>query len=152
MTLAEVMIGSLLAGFIILAGVGMYVNSIETWDHAAARLNVQREASLIVEGMMDEIREGSSVIVSNPGTSVRVYRRTGGADSLMNVYSFAGTELRNQSGVVLLDRISSLSFASPDQKKLIIRVRLEDDMGTTGLSEDDQGISIEAVAVCRNRG
>ena len=152
MTLAEVMIGSLLAGFIILAGVGMYVNSIETWDHTAARLNVQREASLIVEGMMDEIREGSSVIVSNPGTSVSVYRRTGGADSLMNVYTFAGTELRNRSGTVLLDRVTSLSFTSPYQKKLIIRVRLEDDMGTSGLSEDDQGISIEAVAVCRNRG
>ncbi len=152
MTLSEVMIGSLLAGFIILAAVGMYVNSIETWDHTAARLNLQREASVVVEGMMDEVREGSSVIVSNPGTSVSLYRRTGGADSLMNVYSFAGTALTNQSGVVLLDGITALNFASPDQKKLTINVRLEDDMGTSGISEDDQGIHIEAVAVCRNRG
>ena len=152
MTLSEVMIGSLLAGFIILAAVGMYVNSIETWNHTAARLNVQRDASLVVEGMMNEVREGSSVIVSNPGTSVSVYRRTGGADSLMNVYSFAGSELTNQSGTVLLDHITSLSFDSPDQKKLVIRVRLEDDMGTSGLAEDDQGIRIEAVAVCRNQG
>lgn len=70
----------------------------------------------------------------------------------MNVYSFAGSELTNQSGTVLLDHITSLSFDSPDQKKLVIRVRLEDDMGTSGLAEDDQGIRIEAVAVCRNQG
>ncbi len=150
MTLAEVMVGSLLAGFVILAAVGMYVNSIETWDSTAARLNLQREASIVVEGMMDEIREGSSVVVDSPGTSVSVYRRVAGADSLTNVYSFAGTTLTNQSGVVLLDGVTALSFASPDQKKLIIVVRLEDDMGTSGLAEDDQGIRIESVAVCRN--
>ncbi len=149
MTLSEVMIGSLLAGFIILAAVSMYVNSIETWDHTAARLNLQREASLVVEGMMDEIRESSHVVVTNPGR-VSLYRRTTGSDSLMNVYSYAGTQLTNQSGVVLLDGVAALTFVTPNQKKLTIDVRLEDDMGTSGLSEDDQGIHIEAVAVCRN--
>ncbi len=153
MTLMEVLIASLVAGFIVVAAFTMYITSVETWQQTAARLDVQRDASLVVDMIMADVRAGSTVTISNANTRMDIYRRTtSGTDSLTNAYFLAGDELRNQANTVLLDGITALSFTSGNGRKVAIRMRLEDDLGTSAISEDDEGIRYEAVAVTRNRG
>ncbi len=151
MTISEVLIASLLAGFIVVAAMTMYVTSIETWQQTSARLDIQRDASLIVDMMLHDIRGARSVTISNANTRMDIYWRTAtGADSLANTYFLDNDELKNLANTVLLDRITALSFTSSDGKKVAIQMRLEDDLGTSARSEDDEGIRYEAIAVARN--
>ncbi len=153
MTLSEVLIASLVAGFIVVAAFTMYITSIETWQQTAARLDVQRDASLVVDMILSDIRAGSLVTISNANTRMDIYRRTvSGSDSLTNAYFLDGNELKNLANTVLLDRITDLSFTSGNGRKVAIQMRLEDDLGTSAISEDDEGIRYEAIAVTRNRG
>jgi len=151
MTISEVLIGSLVAGFIVVAAFTMYITSVETWQQTSARLDVQRDASLVVDMMLDDIRAGSTVQISQANTRMDIYRRTvAGVDSLTNAYFLDNDELKNQANTVLLEGITALSFTSGNGKKVVIQMRLEDDLGTSGISEDDEGIRYEAVAVVRN--
>ena len=151
MTLSEVLIASLVAGFIVAAAFTMYVTSVETWQQTSARLNVQRDASLVVGMILDDIRAGSTVTISNANTRMDIHRRTAsGSDSLTNAYFLDGSDLKNLANTVLLEGITALSFTSGNGKKVVVRMRLEDDLGTSGVSEDDEGIRYEAVAVTRN--
>ncbi len=151
MTLSEVLIGTLIAGFIVVAAFTMYVTSVETWQQTSTRLDVQRDANLVVDMMLNDIRAGSRVTISQANTRMDIHRRTvAGSDSLTNAYYLEGTELKNLAETVLLDRIADLSFTSGNGHKVTVLMRIEDDLGTTGISEDDEGIRYEAVAVTRN--
>jgi Tfp pilus assembly protein PilW len=153
MTLSEVLVASLVAGFIVVAAMTMYVTSVETWQQTSARLEVQRDASLVVDRMTRDIRAGSTVIISNANTRMDIFRRTvSGSDSLTQAYYLDGNELKNLADTALLHGITALSFTSGNGRKVTIQMRLEDDLGTSAISEDDEGIMFETVAVTRNRG
>lgn len=153
MTLNELLIASVIAGIITMAGIAMYITSVETWQQTSARLDVQRDASLAVDAIVRDIRAGSTVIISNTNTRMDIYRRTvSGVDSLTQAYFLDETELKNLTNTILLDRITALSFTSANGKRVSLQMRMEDDLGTSAVSEDDEGISYQAVAVCRNRG
>lgn len=148
-TLVELMIAGLLSAIVALAVVSMFITSLDTWDQSGARLALQREADLVVGGIVSRVRMGSRVVVAD-STSLEIYRATVAGDSLIGSYDLVGDQLRTGTGSVLVDKVTDLSFATPDGVRLKIRLRMEDDMGTGGLVEDDEGISIEASAFCRN--
>jgi len=152
MTLVEVMIVGVLAAIVTLAAVAIYITSLDTWDQSGSRLALQRGADLAVEQILDDVRSGSRVEVGGDTTSVSVFRTTVSGDSLIATYGLFNDELRNQHGVVLMDGIQKLGFLATDGVQLRVRLRLEDDMGTSGTPYDDEGLRMEATAVCRNRG
>lgn len=150
-TLVEVMIAGILSAIVALAILSMFVTSIETWEQSGARVSTQREADRVVGGIADRVRSGSSVAVGADSTSLWVYRKTASGDSLIASYQLSGTELQTGSGTVLLRDVTWLEFESEDLVSVKIRLRVEDDMGTPSLVEDDEGARIEMAAYCRNQ-
>lgn len=151
MTITEVLVAGIVAALIALAAVSMYIGSMETWDQAGARLALQRDADMVVEQIQRDVRSGSRVVVGNGGTSITITLTTVLGTSTIGTYQLSGTQLQDGSGNVLLENIDSLSFSTSDNVTLKIQLRLEDDMGTSAVTEDDEWIYIETAAVCRNR-
>lgn len=149
-TLIELMIAGVLTAIVALAILSMFVTSIETWDQSGARVAAQREADRVVGGIADKVRFGSNVVVGADSTSLSIYRATQSGDSLVASYQLVGTELQTGTGTVLLEKVTSLEFESEDLVSVKIRLRVQDDMGTPSLAEDDEGVRIEAAAHCRN--
>lgn len=151
MTLTELLIAGVVMAIVLVALITMYITSMEAWDRAGARLALQRSAALALDKVMFDIRHGSRVEIGSGSTSMTIYRATVGGDSTLAVYQLVGDELRNQHGTVLVDRVTSLQFASGNGFKVNVQMSLEDDLGTTAVQEDDATIYIESTAVCRNQ-
>jgi len=151
MTLIELMIVGILAGIVGLAAVAMYIASLDTWDQSGARLAVQRDAYLATERVLFDVRRGSRVEVSGDSTAVTIIWDAVGGDSTIAVYSLDGDELKDSQNLPFLDKIERLTFSETGSVRLRMQFRVQDDMGTPGIPEDDEGVSIDATAVCRNR-
>jgi Tfp pilus assembly protein PilW len=150
MTLMELMIAGVVAAIVLLALITMYITSMQAWDRAGARLALQRNAALALDTVMFDVRHGSRVEVDAGLTQLTIYRTTAAGDSTIAVYQLVGDELRNQHGVALVDRVTSLTFTSPNGVKVAVEMSLVDDLGTSAVDADDATIFVESAAVCRN--
>jgi Tfp pilus assembly protein PilW len=150
-TLMELMIAGVVAAIVLLALITMYITSMQAWDRAGARLALQRNASMALDQVMFDVRHGSRVEVGGGGTSLTIIRTTAAGDSTIASYQLVGDQLRNQYGVALVDRVTSLTFATPNGFKLEAAMSLVDDLGTSAQEADDATIFVESAAVCRNQ-
>jgi prepilin-type N-terminal cleavage/methylation domain-containing protein len=157
MTLMEVIVATVVVAIVLLALVTMYITSLQSWQRSGARLALQRNAALALDRVVFDVRHGSRVEVGSSPPSMTVYRGPAGADTVTAVYQLAPAdgELRyqrpSQQQIVLLDKITSLQFTSPNGISVEIELSLEDDLGTTDLEGDDREIYFRSAAVCRNR-
>jgi hypothetical protein len=150
LTLMELMVAAIVAAIVLLALVTMYITSMQAWDRSGARLALQRNAALALNQVVFDVRHGSRVEIGAGSTELTVYRTTAGGDSLSAYYQLVGDELRNQHGTVLVDKITSLQFTSPNGTHVDIQMNLVDDLGTSALEGDDKAIYFRSAAVCRN--
>jgi len=151
LTLMELMIAGVVAAIVLLAVITMYITSMQAWDRAGARLALQRNAALAMDKVLFDVRHGSHVEIGAGSTSMTIYRATVAGDSTLAVYQLVGDELRNQHGVALVDRVTSLVFTSGNGFKVEVEMSLEDDLGTSAQQADDATIYMESAAVCRNQ-
>jgi type II secretory pathway pseudopilin PulG len=155
-TLMELIVAMVVVAIVLLALVTMYITTLQAWDRSGARLALQRNAALALDRVVFDVRHGSRVEVGSSPPSLTVYRTTAGADTVTAEYELSGQELLYQRAsseeqIVLLDKVSSLQFISPNGISVEIEVSLEDDLGTTDLEGDDREIYFRSSAVCRNR-
>ncbi len=69
-TLVEVTVVGVLAVIVMLALTGFYINSQATWIDASSQAVAQREASFILETIVDSVHVANSADVSTPGTLI----------------------------------------------------------------------------------
>jgi len=150
-TMIELMITGIVAAIVLLALITMYITSMQAWERAGARLALQRNAAMALDSVMFDIRHGSRVEVGGGSTSLTIYRATASGDSVLAFYQLVGDQLRNQHDTVLVDKVTSLQFTSPDGIRANVELSLLDDLGTSALDGDDMTIYIESAAVCRNK-
>jgi hypothetical protein len=149
MTAVELLLAGVFASIVTLAAVSVYLTSMETWEQSGAELAIQRNSDLIVEWIASDIRRGSHVSIGSGGGSLSILRATDSGDSLVASYELVGDELKNNSGITLLDNVQAVSFDSPDNVKVTVSIELEDDLGTTSTTTDDARVHIRTTAVCR---
>lgn len=149
MTAVELLVAGVLASIVTLAAVTMYFTSMDMWEQSGAQLAIQRNSDLIIERIASDIRIGSHVSIGSGGTSLSILRATVSGDSLVTSYELIGDELRNDSGITLLDNVQAVDFSSPDNVKVAVSIELADDMGTTSATTDDARILLRTLAVCR---
>lgn len=149
-TMIELMITGVVAAVVLLALITMYITTMQAWDRAGARLALQRNAAMALDRVMFDVRHGSRVEIGSGSTSLTIYRVTASGDSTLAAYQLVGDELRNQHGTVLVDKVTSVQFTSPNGIRVNVELSLLDDLGTSALEGDDKAIYIESAAVCRN--
>jgi hypothetical protein len=149
--MVELLIAGVAAAIVAMAVMAMYLSSMQAWGSAGSRLSLQRGADYAVERILGDIRKGSRVVIGSGATSMSIYRATVSGDSLMVSYSLVNGELRNSAGVVLVNKVSSLQFASGNGVKVGVELELYDNRGTTGVTGDDLSIHVASTSVCRNQ-
>jgi Tfp pilus assembly protein PilV len=152
-TTMEVLIAGFIGAIILLAAFTIYLQSIESWDLAGARLALQRNGDRVVRQIAFEIRHGDAVAVGADSTSIAVTRTAGGATATLVSYSFdaANGRVLRDGSTVLAEDVTSLRFrSSSNGAKVWISMTLEDDLDTDAITLDDQRVEINSVAVCRN--
>jgi hypothetical protein len=70
LTLFEVTVVLVLASVLMMGLVGFYMNSQATWIESSAQAITQRDATLALERITEQIREASSAVTPSPSTLV----------------------------------------------------------------------------------
>jgi prepilin-type N-terminal cleavage/methylation domain-containing protein len=150
-SLPELMLVATVSVGVALAAAVAYQGTVRSWRGTAALLGLQRDASLAVEMIQNEVRPASNVVVSADGDSIDIYYPdSSGADSLAaTFYVDAQGYVRDMNGTALTSPVDSLRFRYIS-RTLDIDFVLRDDLGTQERTTDDQGVYMSSSAICRN--
>ncbi|MFH1689128.1 MAG: prepilin-type N-terminal cleavage/methylation domain-containing protein [Candidatus Eisenbacteria bacterium] len=152
-TLTEVMIVAAISIVVIMAVAVAYEGTVRSWNGTAALLEIQREASLGMEAIQNNVRPASSILVW-PGVnsdSLQVFYPTLTGESLAARYNLDGNgNLIDINGTTVAANIDSIRFTLQGGTALHIDVWLRSDIGTPERTTDDQNVFISSTAVIRN--
>jgi prepilin-type N-terminal cleavage/methylation domain-containing protein len=149
-TLVEIMASIAVTATVLGAGVATYIGTIRSWEGTSSLAGIQREASLAMDVVTRQIREGSSVTINGAGDSLCIYYDTSSGDSLGAAYYLGERALCDMDGGVVVPNVSAVSFTSDDSRTVNIDITLLDDMGTPDVMSDDQTTLMSSTVACRN--
>jgi type II secretory pathway pseudopilin PulG len=150
-SLPEMMLVAAVSICVAFAAAVAYQGSVRSWRGTTALLGLQRDASLAVEMIQNEVRPASDIVVSADGDSIAIYYPdSGGNDSLASYfYVDAAGYVRDMNGTALTSPVDSLRFSYAG-RTLNIDFTLKDDLGTQQRTTDDQGVYMSSSVICRN--